>query len=119
MLVVDVQELRIPASEQPQATVIPRSAASRCWPIWLLASCIGLFNSGKIAEADTFWQIRAGLETLQSGLPRSDHYSFTVVNRAWQPNSWAWNVLLGLSWRLGRFVGIGLLSTICIGALVA
>jgi hypothetical protein len=87
--------------------------------MWLLAISIGLFNSGRIAEADIFWQIRAGLETMHSGLPRSDHYSFTFVNRPWQPNSWAWNVLLGLSWRVGRFVGIGLFSTLCITALVA
>jgi hypothetical protein len=116
---IDVREPRVSLSEQAQASVTSRLPASKWWPIWLLAVCIGLFNSGKIAEADIFWEVRAGLETLHGRVPRSDQYSFTVVNRHWQPNSWAWNVLLGLSWRVGRFVGIGVLSTVCITALVA
>jgi hypothetical protein len=116
---VDVREPRVPVSEQPRASATSRLPASKRWPIWLLAVGIGLFNSGKIAEADIFWQVRAGLETLHRGVPRSDNYSFTVVNRPWQPNSWAWNVLLGVSWRVGKFVGIGVLSTVCIAALVA
>jgi hypothetical protein len=116
---VDVRELRVPRTGQHQASVTRRFPASRRWPIWLLAVGIGLFNSGRIAEGDIFWEVRAGLDTVRGGLPRSDHYSFTVVNRPWQPNSWAWNVLLGLWWRVGRFVGIGLFSTLCITGLAA
>jgi hypothetical protein len=117
-----------------QATVLPspvfvtapavhrglRSTRIRRWvPIWLVAVLLGLFNSGAIAEGDVFWETRAGLDTLHGQLPQSDTYSFAVTGRAWTPNSWAWNVLLGLAWRAGRFVGLGVLSAVAIGAIAS
>jgi hypothetical protein len=95
-----------------------RSTSRGLCSIWLLALVAAVINSGLIAEGDIFWEIRAGLDTLSGHLPRADHYSFTVTGRSWQPNSWGWNIILGLSWRLGHFVGVGILSVVGITALV-
>ncbi|MCP2328428.1 hypothetical protein HDA40_006935 [Hamadaea flava] len=63
---------------------------------------LAIFRAGLLAESDTFWQIRVGLDTLTTGrIPQSDTYSWTLAGTPWQPNSWAFDVLLALAYRGG------------------
>jgi hypothetical protein len=76
-----------------------------------------------IDDTDSLWSARFGLDFLSSGhLPRTDPYSWTAADRSWIPNSWGWNVLLGLGYRLDGMSGIWIVGTIvavALGLLVA
>jgi hypothetical protein len=73
------------------------------WAIVPLAFLpLALLRSGVLAESDTFWQIRTGLDILRThSIPDADPYSWTARGAEWHPNSWAFDVLLGLVYRLG------------------
>jgi hypothetical protein len=63
------------------------------------------------ADGDILWGVRTGQDFLHSGqLSHQDPYSWTAHGAGWVQNSWAWNVLLGATYRLGGFVGIALLG---------
>jgi hypothetical protein len=74
-------------------------------------------------DSDVLWAARAGRDFLDSGrLPHSDTYSWTAHGQSWIPNSWGWNVFVGVAQRLGGYTGIALLSiamTMVIALLVA
>ena len=60
-----------------------------------------------LAEADTFWQTRTGQLILDTGrLPGTDPFSWTAAGRPWRPNSWAFDVVLGLAYRAGELTGV-------------
>jgi len=70
-----------------------------------------------LSDSDVLWGTRSGLDTLSSGhLPHADTYSWTAAGRSWVPNSWAWNVVLGLSHRVMGTSGLyALLVLISVG----
>lgn len=64
-----------------------------------------LIRAAVLAESDTFWQIRTGLDILRTHhIPVADSYSWTVSGRQWHPNSWLFDVLLALAYRGGGMV---------------
>lgn len=80
---------------------------------WLAAVPIAIMRAGRLAEADTFWQIRTGDIILRTGhIPTRDTFSWTVSGRSWHPNSWGFDVALAVAYRLG-----GLPATALLGAL--
>ena len=94
-----------------------RWRARRVAPVAVLA-LVGALLAFRRAEApyadtDILWGVRSGTDILSgSGLPRTDQYSWTMHGSSWQPNSWAWNVVLGVAYRMGGFVGIALLGIV-------
>ncbi|TAM88278.1 MAG: hypothetical protein EPN43_08485 [Jatrophihabitans sp.] len=69
------------------------------------------------ADGDILWGTRSGSDILAGhGLPHADSYSWTAHGVPWVPNSWGWNVLLALAYRLAGFVGIALLGIALLAA---
>jgi len=63
---------------------------------------LAVIRASLLAEPDTFWQIRVGLDILRTRqIPTSDSYSWTAHGAEWHPNSWAFDVLLAWVFRLG------------------
>ena len=76
------------------------------WSRWLLLPLallpLAVIRASLLAESDTFWQIRVGLDILTTHrIPQTDPYSWTAFGTAWHPNSWAFDVVLALAYRLG------------------
>ena len=46
-------------------------------------------------DGDIFWGAQSGIDTLQSGIPHVDTYSWSAPGHSWIPSSWGWNVVLG------------------------
>lgn len=106
-----------PASDQPatalpgdQPPAAPGLSARARWLIALLAFVpILLLRAGTLAEADTFWQIRTGLLTVASrAIPAVDTFSWTMRGKPWTLNSWAFNVLIALVYRIADLPGVAL-----------
>lgn len=108
------------------APALPQSAAGggRDWVAWGVAWLallpVVLLRAGSLAESDTFWQVRTGLAMLDgAGLPRRDTFTWTVAGQPWTPNSWAFDVLLGLAHRAGGLpvvaVGGAVLAWVALG----
>ncbi|MGO4807379.1 hypothetical protein AB4089_19925 [Arthrobacter sp. 2MCAF15] len=89
---------------------------------WLAFLPFVLIRSENLAESDTFWQIRTGVLTIAQGkIPSVDPFSWTVSGKPWTLNSWAFNVVLGLSYEAAGLVGVALVCACLvavIGALV-
>jgi hypothetical protein len=63
---------------------------------------LAVIRAGVLAESDTFWQIRTGLDILRTHrIPVVDTYSWTAHGREWHPNSWLFDVLLAVAYRSG------------------
>lgn len=92
----------------------PSPAVGRGWRrpwlwAWLAFLPFALLRSGTLGETDTFWQIRTGLLTLeQQAIPAVDSFSWTMSGAPWTLNSWAFNVLLGLAYRVAGLPGAAL-----------
>ena len=82
---------------------------------------LALTRAGVLAESDTFWQVRTGLEILSSGaIPAADPFSWTAAGRPWQVNSWAFDVLLALAYRAGGLTAVSLAGAVlALGAFAA
>jgi len=68
-------------------------------------------RAGTTQERDPYWEAKAGLENL-TGTPlvRPDSWSWAPVPGSFYPNSPGWNVLLGLSWLGGHYLGLFLFT---------
>lgn len=95
----------------------PSSATAHGWSRrhYALIGGIALLHAVIRAEMplgqDMLWGARFGTDFLDSGhLARSDSYSWTAHGRAWVPNSWGWNVVLGVAYRTMGIVGFWLLG---------
>lgn len=85
-----------------------RGAASRrAWLLaWLAFLPLVVFRAGVLAEADTFWQIRTGLLIVMHGaIPATDTFSWTMYGKPYFQNSWGFDVLLAIGYRLGGLPG--------------
>ena len=70
------------------------------------------------ADGDILWGARTGLDFLRTGaLPHHDPYSWTARGAEWVPNSWGWNVVLGLTYRIGGLAGFALLGIMMSGCI--
>lgn len=77
----------------------------------VLALLQALFRAEVPLGQDVLWGARWGIQVLDAGqLPRTDTYSWTAHGKAFIPNSWAWNVILGVDYRLLGVVGFWVLG---------
>jgi hypothetical protein len=73
-----------------------------------------------VAQADTFWNLRAGQDIWASGhVPRIDAYSFTAAGRPWPDHEWLWQAVAYALFRAGGFPLLTAFSAAMIVAAVA
>lgn len=92
-------------------TEVPRSTLASAWRLDALQlgaflALLFVFTMACVAPAqnDTFWQLRAGRDALESGsIPLTDTYSHTVTGGPWPNHSWLWQVLAYLAYATGGF----------------
>jgi len=90
----------------------------RAWILALLSFLpLVIYRAGILSEADTFWQIRIGLLTLgHHAIPATDTFSWTMHGKPYFQNSWGFDVLLAVGYRLGGLPGVaGVCAVITIG----
>jgi hypothetical protein len=95
-----------------------RVAGRRAWLIaWLALLPLVVLRAGVLSEGDTFWQIRVGLLTIaHHSIPATDTFSWTVHGKPYFQNSWGFDVLVGIAYRLGGLpVVAGLCAVITLG----
>lgn len=65
-------------------------------------------------EGDIFWGARNGIETIQHGIRpfQPDSWNLQTLGEEWSPNSWLWNVLLGVAYQLFGNYGFLLLTLV-------
>ncbi|WP_343986513.1 hypothetical protein [Terrabacter terrae] len=88
-----------------------RSKTSRLsWGLaWLTLLPLASLRAGLLAETDTFWQIRTGLVTLANhAIPRVDPFSWTARGEPWTLNSWGFNLIVAMAYRLAGLPGVAL-----------
>lgn len=87
---------------------------------WALFVPLAAMRAGTLAESDTFWQVRTGLLTLDTGsLPAVDTFTWTVAGESWTLNSWGFNVVLALGHVIGGLVGVAVLAAMAALVVVA
>lgn len=71
-----------------------------------------LYRSTFFPESDIFWGARNGLDILNDGMHifQPDQWNVITLGEEWSPNSWLWNVLLGVSFSLFGNYGFLLLT---------
>ncbi len=104
----------------------PRTAPARGGRRWRDAALLGgalpfvlvaLARSTAFAEGDTYWQITTGAEILArhtTALVEDD--SWDAAGTPWHPNSWGYDVLVGLAWRLGGWAGLGWFTVLLVAS---
>lgn len=96
-----------PKPDRPSGPVAGHHWTS-AW-LWSLLAMLPVvvIRAGKLAESDTFWEIRTGLVTLQQrALPSVDPFSWTMGGRPWRLNSWGFDVVVALVYRLLGLPGV-------------
>lgn len=89
----------------------PRDRALPWLMGWLVLLPVVVLRAGTLAESDTFWQVRTGLDILAWGrMPHVDAYSWTAAGAAWTPNSWGFDVLLGVAHRVGGLPAVAVVA---------
>jgi hypothetical protein len=102
-------------------TGAPAPAPSRSdrWLLggWILAIAVAV--PGTVKDTDPYWQIRAGLESLQGApVARPDSWSWAPVDGLFYPNSPAWNVVIAVAWKGLGFWGLYLVTVACVAAML-
>jgi hypothetical protein len=111
------QEAGVTRSRQTRAVV-----GRRAWILALISFLpLVVYRAGILSEADTFWQIRIGLLTMaHHAIPATDTFSWTMHGTPYFQNSWGFDVLLAVGYRLGGLPGVAVvcaLITVGIAAL--
>jgi hypothetical protein len=93
----------------------------RAWLFaWLAFLPLVIFRAGILSEADTFWEIRAGLLTIaHRAIPTVDTFTWTVHGKPYFLNSWGFNVLLAVGYKLGGLPGVAVLCALITLGIVA
>jgi hypothetical protein len=93
---------------------LQRAARGRAWLLaWLALLPIVIVRAGVLAEGDTFWQIRVGLLTVaHHSIPATDTFSWTMHGKPYQQNSWGFDVLVAIAYRLGGLPGAAILCAL-------
>jgi hypothetical protein len=102
--------------EEPQ-----RTAGRRAWLLaWLAFLPLVVVRAGVLAEGDTFWQIRVGLLTLaHHSIPATDTFSWTMHGKPYSQNSWAFDVLVAIAYRLGGLPTVAILCALLTLGMIA
>jgi hypothetical protein len=83
----------------------------------LLFVAVGFAACLTVAQADTFWSLRAGQDLWRTGhVPLVDTYSYTAAGRPWPNHEWLWQAAAYPLYRAG---GFPLLTAAAAAALVA
>ena len=80
--------------------------------VFIVAS--SLIRSTFFPEADILWGARNGMDTLRTGIHifQPDTWNILTLGEEWSPNSWLWNVLLGVAYQLFGNYGFLLLTLV-------
>lgn len=79
---------------------------------------VGAVRAGWFAEGDTFWQVQTGAEIRREHtVLLTDTFSWSLSGRPWHPNSWLFDVLLSVAYRVAGRAGLALFA-LCSVALV-
>jgi hypothetical protein len=89
-----------------------RAARRRAWLLaWLAFLPLVIVRAGVLSEGDTFWQIRIGLLILaHHSIPATDTFSWTMHGKPYFQNSWGFDVLVAIAYRLG---GLPVAAILC------
>jgi hypothetical protein len=100
------------------ARTIIAAAARHPWLVaWLAFLPVAVMRAGVLSEADTFWEIRTGLITLSHrAIPAVDSFSWTMHGKPYTLNSWGFNVLIAIAYRIAGLPGVALT---CLGLAMA
>lgn len=91
--------------------------------IGLSSFLIGLHRAERpLADGDVFWSAKTGQRIAATArLPHHDPFSWTAAGATWVPNSWGWDVVLGVVDRVGGLplvAWLGVLMTVVLGLLL-
>lgn len=94
--------------------------ARRPWCLaWLAFLPVAAIRAGNLAESDTFWQVRTGIDILAGQeLPTVDSYSWTAAGDPWTLNSWGFDVILGAAYQLGGLALVALVGAALVMVIV-
>jgi hypothetical protein len=82
----------------------PRGLSFDAMAVALLFVVVTVGAALTVAQADTFWNLRAGQDLWRSGhVPRVDTYSYTAAGRDWPDHEWLWQAGAYLLYRAGGF----------------
>ncbi len=115
------------AASQGRRPAAAALAAAREWAVrrpWLVAWLgylpIAVLRAGVLAEADTFWQVRTGLVTLAArSIPTVDTFTWTMRGKPWTLNSWGFNVVIAIAYKLAGLPGVALVCSALIMVIAA
>ena len=114
-MTADTASASLAAGTRPPAAP---EGSRRPWLLaWLAFLPVAVLRAGQLSEADTFWEIRAGLLTIaRRAIPASDPFSWTVHGRPWSLNSWGFDVVIAAGYRLAGLPGV---AWLCAGLAMA
>jgi len=109
------------ATPARQNGTVRAALGRRAWLVaWLAFLPLVIFRAGILSEADTFWEVRAGLLTIaHRAIPAVDTFTWTVHGKPYFLNSWGFNVLLALGYRLGGLPGVAVLCALITLGIIA
>jgi hypothetical protein len=92
---------------QASGRELQRVAGRRAWLLaWLALLPLVIVRAGVLSEGDTFWQIRIGLLIMtHHSIPAHDTFSWTMHGQPYFQNSWGFDVLVAIAYRLGGLPG--------------
>jgi len=83
-------------------------------------SIVVMFPRSLLGDADTLWHIRTGQWILDHAqVPTVDFYSYTAVGTRWISTEWLSEILFALSFKIGGWHGVVILSALACAAIVA
>lgn len=82
----------------------------------LLAGAVLLqFSVSLLADPDTYWHLKTGLDIVASGaLPSVDNYSYTFAGHPWVSKEWLAQVAFALAYEQWSWAGLAALATLSI-----
>jgi hypothetical protein len=85
----------------------------------LLLFALTLFSPAILNDGDTFWHIAAGDWILANrAVPTADPFTFSFGGAPWTAHEWLSEVLLALSFRLGGWSGVVVLTATAVAATI-
>jgi hypothetical protein len=93
----------------------------RAWVLaWLAFLPLVVFRAGILSEGDTYWQIRIGQQIIaHHTIPATDTFSWTMYGKPYFQNSWGFDVLVAIAYRLGGLPGVAIACALITLAIVA
>jgi len=98
-----------------------RTGSRRAWLLaWLAFLPVVVVRAGVLSEGDTFWEIRVGLLTIaHHAIPATDTFSWTMHGKPYSQNSWGFDVLAAIAYRLGGLPGAAVLCALITLGMIA